>query len=240
MSHLSIIMALLMGVTGSLHCAGMCGPIVWVMPFQMLSRQRKWIGILLYHLGRISVYALLGLVLFSFKSVFNPHWQQYISLALGSLLLLAGVMEFLSHGSLRVNLPFAGLVKEGLTCIISNPSLGSLFLSGGLNGLLPCGLVYMALSMAVTAPTAGQSMMLMYMFGLGTMPMLVGLTILKAKLGFMRNAQIRRFVPVLVFCFGCILIARGMNLGIPYLSPKVEVENHEVKVNCCHKTYRNR
>ena len=56
-------MALLMGLTGSLHCAGMCGPIIWVMPFQFISGFKKWMGIGLYHFGRITVYALLVLTL---------------------------------------------------------------------------------------------------------------------------------------------------------------------------------
>ena len=79
MDTLTYSMALVMGFTGSLHCAGMCGPIVWVMPFQQFAGPRKMLALALYHLGRISVYAALALVLFSFRGLFRPAVQQYIS-----------------------------------------------------------------------------------------------------------------------------------------------------------------
>src|SRR5690606_17654537 len=96
MATFSITMAYLMGLTGSLHCAGMCGPIIWVMPFRVLSGFSKWLGIFLYHVGRISVYAAMGAILHSFKSVFRPEWQQYISIVLGGTLLVAGILSFFS------------------------------------------------------------------------------------------------------------------------------------------------
>jgi uncharacterized protein len=234
MESFSIIIAVTMGLAGSLHCAGMCGPIIWVMPFQMLSGYKKWLGIALYHFGRISVYALMGLVLHSFSAMFHPQWQQYISVALGIVLLLIGIISFMP-GRKSFTLPWAGFVKNKLGHFIGNPSLFSLLVSGTLNGLLPCGLVYMALSAAVTADTALQSMVLMYAFGAGTLPMLITLTILKNKVSFLRMQHIKKLVPAIILVFGCIFVLRGMNLGIPYLSPKVVVEHHEVKATCCHK-----
>jgi sulfite exporter TauE/SafE len=234
MNTLTITMALLMGAAGSLHCAGMCGPIVLVMPFQALGGMRKWAGILLYHFGRVSVYALLGLVLHSFTSLFQPQWQQYISITLGALLLLAGLLSFLS-GRLRISLPWSGFITRQLGRFMGSPRLSGLFITGALNGLLPCGLVYMALSMAVTAGSAWQSMALMFAFGLGTTPMLVALTALKIRLAHLMPA-FRKIAPVVVFCFGCLLLLRGMDLGIPLISPEVEMEQQTVKASCCHKS----
>lgn len=226
-------MAFIMGLTGSLHCAGMCGPIIWMMPFHVLSGFKKWLAIALYHFARISVYALFGLILHSFKALFNPGWQQYISIGLGIVLLVAGISTFFSVK--HINLPWAGFIKKHLGKFISNPGLFQLFIAGTLNGLLPCGLVYMALSMAVNASSAVDASLLMYAFGLGTLPMLTGLTIIRNSPFLLRLTQARKMVPVIMFVFGCLFIVRGMNLGIPYLSPKVVIEHNEIKHTCCHK-----
>jgi len=235
MNSFTLSMALLMGLTGSLHCAGMCGPIIWVMPFGMVNGIKKWLGIALYHLARISVYALMSFVLHSFKSLFQPQWQQYISIALGVILLTVGFLSFVPNHKLSISLPWAGFVKKQLGRFIGNPNLFSLFMAGLLNGLLPCGLEYMALSSTVVAPTATQAVVLMYVFGLGTIPMMVAITILKHQSGILRMPNIKKLVPVTLLFFGSILVVRGMNLGIPYLSPKVSVEHNTVKASCCHK-----
>lgn len=235
MSTFSFSIALLMGFTGSLHCAGMCGPIVWVMPFRFLQGFKKIAGIALYHFGRITTYALLAMVLHSFSNMFTPHLQQYISIGLGALLLVAGVLSFLPGNSVKVVLPWTGYVRKYLGHFIAKPGLGSLFMAGFLNGLLPCGLVYMALSAAITTGGTIQAMELMYVFGLGTVPMMVGITVLRNKMSFVRVNHFRRLVPVFMFVFGSLFVLRGMNLGIPYLSPAIEVNQHSVKASCCHK-----
>lgn len=236
MIPLAYTMIFLMGLTGSMHCAGMCGPIIWVMPFQALSGYKKWLGIALYHLGRLSVYATLGLILFSFKSVFDPHVQQYVSMIAGALLLIAGIASFIPGKTLQFNLPWAGWVRAALAKFMAKPGLLSLLFTGALNGLLPCGLVYVALSASITAQSAVGAMLMMYTFGLGTVPMLVMLTVLKNRVSFVRQLSIRKLVPVTMLLFGCLFILRGMNLGVPYLSPKLEMEKNEIKASCCHKT----
>ena len=235
MSTLSISMALLMGFTGSLHCAGMCGPIVWVMPFQLLQGYKKWLGIGLYHLGRASVYALMGVVLFSFRDIFKPQVQQYVSIILGGSLLIAGIIAFFPNNKVQIALPWANFVKKQLGHFMGRPSLSSLIVTGALNGMLPCGLVYMALSASLNTSSNVQAALFMYAFGLGTMPMLVTLTVLKTRASFLRFNHVKKMVPLMMFAFGFIFMLRGMNLGIPYLSPKVAVEHNEIKASCCHK-----
>ncbi len=235
MSSFTLTMAFLMGLTGSLHCAGMCGPIIWVMPFGSFQGAKKWTGIALYHVARISVYALMAIVLYSFKSLFHPQWQQYISIGLGVSLLLVGLVSFIPSQQLQLSLPWAGLVKRNLGRFVGNPGLFSITMAGLLNGLLPCGLEYMALSSTVTAPSAAHAAILMYIFGAGTMPMLIGITMFRHKASFLRIHQVKKLVPVMMFAFGALFVLRGMNLGIPYLSPKVTMEHQQVKASCCHK-----
>lgn len=235
MNTFSYTLALLMGFTGSLHCAGMCGPIVWIMPFQQFSGIKKIAALGLYHLGRLSVYAGLAVILHSFRSLFDPKLQQYISIGLGISLLLVGILTFIPNHVAKFNLPWSEFVKKQLGKFIGNPSMGTMAVTGVLNGLLPCGLVYMALSTSLTAQSATQSAAMMYVFGLGTLPMLVSITLLKTKLSILRTAHVRKLVPVMVFAFGCLFVLRGMNLGVPYLSPKVVVEQHAIHSCCSHK-----
>jgi sulfite exporter TauE/SafE len=228
-------MALLMGFTGSLHCAGMCGPIVWIMPFQAFIGFKKSIALALYHIGRVSVYAAMAIILHSFRSLFDPKVQQYTSMILGGILLLIGLLSFVPNHIIKLKLPWAEYVKKKLGQLIGKPGLPMLAIAGMLNGLLPCGLVYMALSASLSATTFLQAAGMMYIFGLGTLPMLISITLLKTRLAFLRGNHVRKLVPVIVFSFGVLFIVRGMNLGIPYLSPKVAMEQHGIKASCCHK-----
>lgn len=231
----NIIIALLMGLTGSLHCAGMCGPIALVMPFQAQAGIKKWIGVLLYHFGRITIYALLGFVLFSFRSVFHPQLQQYISIVLGTLLIIAAAITIFPQSKLHIKLPWTEAVKKQLSTFMLSPKLSSLMVTGMLNGLLPCGLVYIALALAATAATPLASMLLMYAFGMGTMPIFILLLVVKNKTGIMQKVRLYKLAPLVMFFFGCLFVLRGMNLGIPYLSPEITMEQHTIKANCCHK-----
>ena len=235
MGTLTFTMAFLMGFTGSLHCAGMCGPIMWVMPFQLFKGAKKGVAIGLYHLGRISVYASLAVILHSFRALFEPRVQQYISMALGATLLLVGVLSFIPNNVVKIRLPWAEQVKTALGRTMVKPGLGKIAAAGILNGLLPCGLVYMALSASLTAASVMQAGAFMYIFGMGTLPMLLSITLLKTRLAFLRSAHIRKLVPVTLFAFGCLFLLRGMNLGIPYLSPRIAVVGHEIKACCCHR-----
>ena len=224
--------ALSMGFVGSLHCVGMCGPIMLILPFSQANGWRKAAGIGLYHFGRVTVYALMGLVLYSFRSAFHPEVQRYVSVALGVVLLLFGVLSFLPAG-LRIKTPWLPFIKNKTISIMGRPGLGSILMNGMLNGLLPCGLVYVALALAVTASNVTGSIFTMYSFGIGTIPMLVTVTLLKTKIPFLRRDYVRKNLPIVMLLFGAIFVVRGMNLGVPYLSPKLDVKDNRITESCC-------
>lgn len=234
MSAAILAMAFLMGITGGMHCAGMCGPIALIMPFRQMSGSRKIIGLGVYHFARISVYALMGALLYSFKSLFNPAWQQWVAVAAGSVLLIVGLASFL-QGHFRISFPWAGIVTRKLGAVMGSPSIVSLAVAGALNGLLPCGLVYMVLSASLTMMSAWSAVGMIYVFGIGTVPVLVIITLFAGKVPIHHMALVKRAAPLVVFVFGCVFILRGLNLGIPYLSPKVEMTNGTVYSSCCHK-----
>ena len=231
----SYLIALLMGLTGSLHCVGMCGPIMMFLPFNNFTGVRRIYAIALYHFARISVYALMAITLFSFRGAFNPRIQQYISVILGCTLLVAGIISFLpSQRKWQLQLPWNEFVKRKLSHFMGNPALSSIAITGMLNGLLPCGLVYMALSATLVLHTPFQAALFMYAFGTGTLPALISIIIFKNRVSFFRNGHYKKFTPVIVFSFGCLFLLRGLNLGIPYVSPKVQVSNGQIH-SCCHK-----
>lgn len=230
-----LITAFLMGFVGSLHCAGMCGPIALILPFNRLDGWRRWGGFGWYHAGRISVYAVMGLGLHSFSRFFHPQWQQYVSLSLGVLLLLGGILTFYTAFS-GLRLPWMKFVQQQSYRFIGRTDMPSLFVAGSLNGLLPCGLVYMALSAAATAPSVLMALLAMYAFGLGTLPMLLAISLLKKRVPLLQKPSLRLSVPLMLLLFGTLLVLRGMNLGVPYLSPRVTTtEDHQPVSSCCHR-----
>lgn len=212
-----------MGLAGSLHCAGMCGPIMLVLPFAQLRKWQRPLGLLLYHSGRISVYALLGVLIYSSASLIHPQWQMAASMILGFLLLLLGMLTLMPGLWPGFRLPWSGWVQKGLQQLLARRGWWLLFPMGMLNGLLPCGMVYMALALSATAPAVGNAVLGMIAFGVGTAPMLVAITLLKSKVAFLAQNRWRAYTPYLMLFFGLLFMVRGMNLGIPYLSPKIEM-----------------
>jgi sulfite exporter TauE/SafE len=188
----------------------------------------------MYHIGRTSVYALLGILLFSFKAAFTPQVQQYVSIILGSFLLVVGILSFLPH-IVKMKLPWGDLVTNSIGKYLARPGLPALFISGILNGFLPCGLVYMALSTSLIAHNVLEAATFMYAFGAGTVPVLVFIAVFKTRLKLLNAPSVKRLVPVMMFVFGALFVLRGLNLGIPMLSPRIEVQQNEITTSCCHK-----
>jgi sulfite exporter TauE/SafE len=209
------------------------------MPFQQYGSAKRGLGIALYHFGRISVYALLGIMLHLFKGLFHPQWQQYVSIIAGVTLLALGLLYFLPQAGVRLKLPWTGMVQKGLGRVMAQRHPAWLVAAGALNGFLPCGMVYMALAAAVSVPETWQAAAMMYAFGIGTAPMMVAITLLRSRTP-LQVISFRKWTPVVMLFFGCLFVLRGANLGIPYLSPKVDVAKTTAeapKMSCCHKAH---
>ena len=88
-----------------------------------------------------------------------------------------------------------------------------------INGLLPCGMVYVALAASLNFHEVQNSVLFMTAFGAGTFPMMMLLTIVGHRLSFSLRSTIRKAVPYLMTTMAVLLILRGMNLGIPFISP---------------------
>lgn len=211
--------ALLLGLVGSLHCAGMCGPLVLAVP--AASGQGGFAGRLTYHGGRISVYVLLGAGLGMVgRSLSLVGLQQTLSVLSGVLVLLAGYVSFRPRGMAWLT-RWLVLVR-GLARIGSAPGgRVSQFAMGGVNGLLPCGLVYVAASASLVAGEWWKGAALMLTFGLGTLPMLLGLGLALRRLRGAWRERLQRLVPAAITAVGLLLVLRGLGLGIPLVSPKI-------------------
>ena len=136
---------------------------------------------------------------------------------------------------------FINAVKSKLSSLFSKRNYGAFFSIGLLNGLLPCGLVYMALAGSIATGSVVNGALFMMFFGLGTLPFMFAVTYYSNLISLRVRNQMRKVVPVVVALMAVLMILRGMNLGIDYISPKLTQEKCEVtkgskeKLDCCHK-----
>ncbi len=225
--------AFILGLLGSFHCIGMCGPIAFVLPLDRSSKSKMIFQTFLYHLGRLLTYSMIGL-LFGFigKGLYLAGFQQRLSILMGVIMILTVIIPVKVFNRFNITKPLykaIGKIKQQLGIYLNKKSNKSIFLIGFFNGFLPCGLVYMALIGSIASSNAFSGSFYMFLFGLGTVPMMT-LTvfagnILKVSL---RN-KIQKAIPVFVVIIGLLFILRGLGLGIPYISPsdaKLHISNN--------------
>ena len=223
--HPEYFVALAIGFFGSLHCFGMCGPIALVTPSPFPGTAGRMIGGLIYNSGRIITYIILGLIAGSIgRSIHIFNWQQGLSITLGLVILLNLFLPrlFTSIGKGMIYLKFTNAVKNRLSKFLGKSSIPGIFSIGLINGLLPCGLVYLGLAGGIEIGSAIGGGVFMAMFGLGTLPMMTGLHLMGFNLKNSSKKRLNRFIPVFVFIMGILFLLRGLSLGIPYVSPSFD------------------
>ena len=227
-----LITSFVLGLAVSLHCAGMCGPLVCAK--FAINPKSRFRGFALMQLGRLTTYGLMGYLAASLgRAMSFGSEQAKLSLIVGVLIL---VLYFLPTKIKRVllkSLPenkLAVKIRRGIGVLIKSEGLFASYGLGLLNGLLPCGVVYAALAASAGAGSTSLGALMMVAFGLGNIPVLL----LSASAGMMmKSNMIRKFsIPVAVFCTAGLLILRGMALGIPYVSPAIETQSGVV-ADCC-------
>ncbi|MBK7867463.1 MAG: sulfite exporter TauE/SafE family protein [Ignavibacteriales bacterium] len=128
-------------------------------------------------------------------------------------------------------------VKTALSKVLSSGKTRPYFVIGLVNGFLPCGLVYAGLAGAVATGDPLQGFFYMFLFGVGTMPALFIFSFAPALRKYLPKLNTRKLIPALSLVLGIIFILRGLNLGIPFVSPKFEdVPKTEqiAQPDCCH------
>lgn len=220
--------AFLLGLAGSLHCAGMCGPLALALPHPGRGMAGFVGGRLLYQLGRVLTYAGLGAAAGALgHSLSMAGVQRWVSLAAGAL-----VLSGLAAATWAAPAAWVGRwtlqVKGWLGWGLRRRTIGSLCVLGMVNGLLPCGLVYAAAALAATAGGAVAGVGTMVAFGLGTVPVMLGLGLGGRALPVAWRLRLSALTPATLGVVGLLLVLRGLALGIPYLSPDL------ASGSCCH------
>jgi sulfite exporter TauE/SafE len=223
-----LIPALVMGLAGSLHCIGMCGPIALALPLQGSSRRQKLLGGLLYNAGRVSTYAIFGFLFGWLGGGLKWFgWQQRMSLSLGVIMLLFMIVpHLLPTGRLqcRINNGMSA-IRQTLANMLFKGTPTAMFATGLLNGLLPCGLVYMALAGSAVSGSPWHGTLFMAMFGIGTTPIMLSSVWMGGMLHRQLRTALRKAYPAMLVTMSILLIIRGLDLGIPYLSPSLRPGN---------------
>jgi len=204
--------ALLMGLGGSLHCAGMCSPLVLSVT---VFNKNVLLNRLVYNGGRIFVYGLLGIAIGGFGVLIDfTAFQNLFSLSLGVILILIGFGTISS-----VHIPILSkmvqklvrLIKTYFAAAVTNKNYRGLLLMGMLNGLLPCGLTFLALTYTLTLHSVVDSFLFMLIFGLSTIPIMMGLPFVAQAIAKHFHFSFSKITTVMMISVGVLLIARTLS-----------------------------
>lgn len=225
------LLAFFMGLLGSLHCAAMCGPLVLALPTAGMSQWKAFLNKLTYQFGRLLTYGLLGLAIGFIGNVISLQgWQQGISITTGVLLVMMGFMMLMGR-----YFPYFIQKQQVLMAPLAGWMAYWLYRPGGnvfagiLNGLLPCGMVYMALAAALSADSVWNGGAFMLAFGAGTLPVMLAVSVFGNFAKKYVHFNMAKWLPAMFVVMGCWFLLRGANLDIPYLSPLIYPEG---AINC--------
>ncbi|OCK42945.1 hypothetical protein BA195_08570 [Tenacibaculum soleae] len=228
--------ALIFGLLGSFHCIGMCGPIAFMLPVDRSNSIKQFFQIFSYHLGRLFTYSLIGL-LFGFlgKGFYFFGFQQQLSIVVGILMILTIILPkaFKKYNFSKSINKLVMKVKSALGKELKKKGNDTFFTIGFLNGLLPCGLVYMAIFGALATANTFSGSLYMFVFGLGTIPLMTVVVYMGNFANGLVRKRIQQTIPYVVIFIGILFVLRGLGLGIPYISP-IPVTNLVTSVKGCH------
>ncbi|MFZ0453701.1 MAG: sulfite exporter TauE/SafE family protein [Ignavibacteriaceae bacterium] len=222
---MEIFAGLIIGFIGSFHCLGMCGPIALALPIPDSDNFRFYAGRVIYNLGRILSYALMGILIgFISEKLVISGFQQILSVSLGILILIIVLIPrgirnriFAANIIQKLIIP----LKSSIGTLFKQKNYFSFFSIGFLNGFLPCGFVYAGLAGAISTGSAFNGMLFMIFFGLGTFPAMFTISLFSKFIKLGLRKKLNRLVPAFAIFLALLFIMRGMNLGIPYVSPKI-------------------
>ncbi|MEO1434177.1 MAG: sulfite exporter TauE/SafE family protein [Bacteroidota bacterium] len=207
--------AFTLGLMGSTHCVGMCGPIAMALPGE---EHRLW-RMIQYNLGRLTTYVLLGLLMGILGTAVSfSGYQSIFSIAMGIVLLIAAFLAGNLEAKWLVNGWLSGFyqwIQRRISRLFQSKQLPSHLAIGFFNGFLPCGLVYFALAGALTMPNLASGMLFMLFFGLGTFPLMLLAGVAKNAIPMHWRMRLRKLVPVFLAGFAILLVLRGVGVEVP-------------------------
>lgn len=230
------ISAIILGLMGSFHCVGMCGPIAFMLPVDRTNNYKKFGQIFIYHFGRLMAYGLIGLIfglLGKGLSIFGI--QQKLSIGIGIIMIVIVLIPYKTFNKYNLSKPIYKViskVKNQLGKELKKKSPDTFLTIGFLNGFLPCGLVYMALFGSIAMGDAFKGSLYMMLFGLGTLPLMTAAIYFSNLLKGGIRQKVQKAIPVFVVIIGALFILRGLGLGIPYVSPAPVTELVSSEIEC--------
>jgi len=231
-----IISAFILGLLGSFHCVGMCGPIAFMLPVDHTNSYKKAAQIAIYHFGRLLAYSIIGLVFgLVGKSLYIFGLQQQLSIFIGVLMIVVVLIPYHIFNKYNFSKPIFKViskVKSALGTALQKKTSDTFLTIGFLNGFLPCGLVYMAVFAAIASGNTLHGGFYMFLFGLGTVPLMTTTIYFSHLLKGSIRQRIQKVIPVFVVLIGVLFILRGLGLGIPYLSPLPVIDMATAAINC--------
>lgn len=232
--------AFVVGLVGSAHCAGMCGPIALALPLRTDNWFTRVSGGLVYNLGRIITYILLGAIFGLIgKGLHMAGFQLWASIIIGILMIVMVIVPLVFKKMPSLGHIFEGYsarLLSGFRSMFRRGDAKSLFGIGLLNGILPCGLVYVAVAGSINTGDIVSGMIYMALFGAGTIPVMLAVSIAGTMISLNFRIFVNKLSPFIIVLLGVLFILRGLSLGIPYVSPKAEALTPVVEKahKCCH------
>ncbi|GAA0852158.1 sulfite exporter TauE/SafE family protein [Aliiglaciecola litoralis] len=219
MTDISWYSAILIGLAGSVHCAGMCGGIVTSFTFMLPKAQSPLPYMLAYNGGRILSYAIAGGIagylgsMVSSRSWINP---QFLPLLGGVFMILLGLyigqwLNWLTRIE-KLGGYFWRLIQPASKRFIPFKHPIYALPYGMIWGWLPCGLVYSTLTWSVASGSAKIGFLTMLLFGLGTLPIMLAMgASAKTIRHYLANRFVRQSVATILTIFGLLLTYRAIH-----------------------------
>lgn len=215
--------ALILGLLSSLHCIGMCGPIAMMLPLDRTNEAKRVLQLLLYHIGRLFSYGMLGAFFgIAGKVLSLAGIQQQLSIIAGIAIIIIVMIpenKFAQYNFSKPVYRIISKIKTGLGSRLKQRNNKTFFMIGLLNGLLPCGLVYAALFGAIAMQDVSYGVLYMILYGIGTIPLMSIVVFAGGMFTPKQRNTLNKLVPYAMVFMGMLFIVRGLGLGIPYISP---------------------
>jgi len=224
----------IVGLTGSLHCLGMCGPLIlaWSLRYRTASQAGSqdmgsfiYSGALSHHLafhaGRIATYGVLGAVVAGlFRSLevhrFSMQYRAGFAVVSGIVLIGLGLVIFgtlpLPRFVTSVFSPQASVFGKRLARLADYGNPGSKMLLGVLAGFLPCGLTWAMLVAAASTLSPVRGLATMVAFGMGTIPALLAAGVSASLLSARTRLLGERTAAIFIVIMGILLAVRGLGV----------------------------
>ena len=238
MENIDLIALLTIAFIGSIgHCSGMCGG--FVLAYTHSKIDPKWqksyqaLAHVFYNIGRASSYAILGAIFGAIGSVLSVGMtiKGVTFIVIGLIMILMGLsfigkFKFLTR--IESSIANTEFFKKSFRNLLENQNLRSFYLLGILNGFIPCGFVYFFLAGAVATSSAFDGAIVMFLFGIATIPTLFTIGFVA---GFLKSIKIRAVITqisgILIIVFGLFTAFKGIML----VNGKMPMNNDMNKMN---------